>query len=134
VILIDSSVLIDYLHDRQTWATERLDELIDRTQLAVGDLILMEVLQGIRNLRELRMTEQALNRFHCFELAGAERARAAAANYRLLRSIGITPRSPIDVLIATFCIEEGVELLADDRDFRLMAPHLGLVLAGPLLS
>lgn len=134
LVLVDSSVLVDYLNDRRTWATERLDELLEEVTLAIGDLILMEVLQGIRGPRELRMVEKALAPFRCFDLGGAERARSAAASHRQLRSLGITPRSPIDVLIATFCVEEGFELLASDRDFRLMAPHLGLALLSPPLN
>lgn len=81
-----------------------------------------------------RETEEVLAGFRCLELVGTARARAAAAIYRLVRSKGVRPRSTIDVLIASFCVHEGLELLANDRDFRLMAPHVGLVLAGPVLS
>ena len=133
-ILVDSSVLIDYLRGRGGPAVEFLDRTINERQIALGDLILMEVLQGIRNPRELREAEAALESFPCFELAGVDRARSAAASYRALRSAGITPRSPVDVLIATFCIEEEFAILANDRDFRLMAPVLGLQLAGPALQ
>ena len=108
--------------------TIALDSLLGRSEAVVGDLVLMEVLQGYRNLREFQAAEAALGQLICFDLAGAARARKGAANYRHLRSLGVTPRSAIDVLIASFCAAENIRLLADDRDFVLMAPHLGLVM------
>jgi len=127
-ILVDSSVWTDHFHDRSTWATEEFDRLLGRQQLAIGDLILMEILQGVSSPRELRMLEDRAARLPCHTLGGPERARSSAVNYRLLRATGVTPRSPSDVLIATFCIEEDFELLATDRDLALMATRLDLPL------
>ena len=127
-VFVDSSVWVDYFRGIQTMATTALDDLLGRSEAVLGDLVLMEVLQGYRDLRELRSAEVALGRLDCFDLAGADRARRAAVNNRQLRSVGVTPRSTIDVLIASFCAAENIRLLADDRDFTLMAPHLGLVM------
>lgn len=93
----------------------------------------MEVLQGYRLLREARAAEALLSPLRCFSLGGERMARMAAANYRQLRALGVTPRSAIDVLIGTYCAENGLELLAIDRDFTLMAPHLGFRLLAPSL-
>lgn len=133
-ILVDSSVWIDFFANRQTWAVEELDRMFGREELHIADLILMEILQGISTRRELRAVEATIGSLPCHHLGGTERARSAAANYRLLRSFGLTPRSPIDVLIATFCVDEGVELLANDRDFTLMAGKLELALRRPALN
>jgi predicted nucleic acid-binding protein len=133
-ILVDSSVWIDHFADRRTWATDELNALLGRRTVATADLIVMELLQGVRSRRELRLLEDGLAALPCHDLGGAERARSAAANYRLLRARGMTPRSPIDVLIATFCIEEDFVLLASNRDFTLMAGHLDLALHKPTLS
>ena len=133
-ILVDSSVWIDHFADRATWATNELGRLLGRESVATADLIVMELLQGVRSRRELRLLEDGLTSLPCHELGGLERARSAAANYRLLRAEGVTPRSPIDVLIATFCIEEDFVLLTSDRDFTLMTAHLELELHGLPLS
>jgi predicted nucleic acid-binding protein len=127
-------VWIDHFGDRRTWATEELNRLLGRRPIAIADLILMELLQGVASPRELRLLETSLARLPCHNLGGAGRARSAASNYRLLRAAGVTPRSPIDVLIATFCIEEDLQLLASDRDFTLMARHLDLALLQPPLN
>ena len=127
-VLVDTSVWVDYFRGVETTVTAALDVLLGRSEAVVGDLVLMEVLQGYRSTREMRAAEAALARIDCFDLAGSARTRKAAANYRHLRSVGITPRSTIDVLIASFCAEANMRLLADDRDFVLMAPHLGLAM------
>ena len=128
LVFVDSAVWVDYFRGLETMAAAALDVLLGRNEAVVGDLVLMEVLQGYRNLRELHVAESALGQLDCFDLAGSERVRKGAANYRHLRSVGITPRSTIDVLIASFCAAENIGLLADDRDFVLMAPHLGLAM------
>ena len=133
-LLVDASVWIDYLNERMTWATETLEGAFERRLIVIGDLTLMEVLQGVRSRQFAARIERLLQPLTKVEFGGESRARAAAANYRLLRSVGVTPRSAIDVLIATFCVTEGIELLAIDRDFRLMEPVLGLRLAGPALQ
>ena len=133
-ILVDSSVWIDFFANRQTWAVEELDRMFGRAELRIADLILMEILQGISSRRELHAVETTIGKLPCYHLGGAERARSAATNYRLLRASGLTPRSPVDVLIATFCVDERVELLASDRDFILMAGKLELALRRPPLN
>lgn len=133
-ILVDSSVWIDFFADRQTWAVEELDRMFGREEVRIADLILMEILQGISTRRELLAVETTIGKLPCYDLGGAGRARSAAANYRLLRAAGLTPRSPIDVLIATFCVDERIELLANDRDFTLMAGRLELSLRRPPLN
>lgn len=133
MILVDSSVWVDYFRGSETPATTALDQSLGRSEVALADLVLMEVLQGYRLLREARAVDAFLSRLRCFTLGGDGTARAAAANYRQLRALGVTPRSSINVLIATFCAEEELDLLADDRDFTLMAPHLGLRLLIPPL-
>jgi predicted nucleic acid-binding protein len=130
-ILVDSSVWVDFFKNRETAATAAFEAatLADR-EIMTADLVIMEVLQGFRLSRDVRTAEAMFGQLPCHLLGGERRARLAAENYRTLRGAGVTPRSPIDVLIATCCVEEDLELLADDRDFRLMAPHLGLALHG----
>lgn len=129
-IVVDSSVWIDFFNDRTTSAVVQLEELIPYRRLIVLDLVLCEVLQGFRTeahqAQALRLLD--LCEFHA---AGSRAlALAAASNYRKLRAAGITPRKTIDVLIATWCIENSMPLLQSDRDFRPMREHLGLKLLG----
>jgi predicted nucleic acid-binding protein len=126
VILVDSSVWIAHLNNAATAAVARLRRLISEQPLLVGDLILCEVLQGLRSEREARLVERALRRFQTVALLDPELAVKAAANDRALRSRGITIRKTIDVIIATFCIEQGHILLHDNRDFDPMVRFLGL--------
>jgi predicted nucleic acid-binding protein len=126
VILVDSSVWIDHLNDTATGAVCRLRELIPARPLLVGDLILCEVLQGLRSEREARLVERALRRFAIVSLLDPDLAVRAAANYRALRAKGITIRKTVDLIIGTFCIERGHLLLHDDRDFDPMVRFLGL--------
>ncbi len=104
----------------------RLRELIPARPLLVGDLILCEVLQGLRSGREARLVERALLRFAIVSLLDPGLAIKAAANYRALRAKGITIRKTVDLIIGTFCIERGHVLLHDDRDFEPMVRFLGL--------
>jgi predicted nucleic acid-binding protein len=126
VILVDSSVWIDHLNDAATDPVRRLRELIPTRPLLVGDLILCEVLQGLRSDREARRVERALRRFETVALLDPDLAVKAAANYRSLRAKGITVRKTVDLVIGTFCIERGHLLLHDDRDFEPMIRFLGL--------
>jgi predicted nucleic acid-binding protein len=130
LVFVDSSAWVDYFGGTDSRAVTLLDGLLGRSEAVVGDLVLLEILQGYRLARDARTAEALLARLRCFTVGGEAMARAAAANHRQLRGLGVTPRSSIDVLIATFCIEHGLELLASDRDFSLMAPHLGLRLLG----
>ena len=126
MILVDSSVWIDYFRGRPTPQTDRLDALLGTTPLAIGDLIMTEVLQGVRSEREFRLVRTTLDAFTQIDLAGRDIAIQAAKNFRTLRGLGFTVRKTIDTIIATRCIESGYMLLHSDRDFDAFAAHLGL--------
>jgi predicted nucleic acid-binding protein len=128
-VFVDTSVWIDFFNGRVTAQTTRLRQLFGQQPLAIGDLVLMEILQGFRHEADVRRAERLLAPFECHVLGGPPLARNSARNYRRLRRLGITPRSSIDVLIGTFCAENDHHVLACDRDFALMAPHLGFILA-----
>jgi predicted nucleic acid-binding protein len=126
LILVDSSVWIGYFNGAATSKTQRLDELLGTEELAIGDLILTEVLQGFSSDRDFDQARSLLTSLKVVELGGAEIAIQAVRNFRALRAEGVTVRKTIDTLIATWCIEYGFELLHDDRDFEPFATHLGL--------
>ena len=126
MILVDSSVWIDLLRGAGTEPVRRLRALIGRQQLLVGDLILCEVLRGVRSEAQARIVEAALREFEFVSLADRDLAIKAAANYRLLRRRGVTIRTTIDLIIGTFCVERGHALLHSDRDFAPMERFLGL--------
>ncbi len=129
MILVDSSVWIDYFRGTVTPQTERLDGLLGQQPLAIGDLILTEVLQGFDNERDFSDARRMLTSLAVVELGGEEVAIQAARNFRALRQRGATVRKTIDTIIATRCIEDGYELLHNDRDFDPFAKHLGLRVA-----
>jgi predicted nucleic acid-binding protein len=126
VILVDSSVWIARLQARETPATAKLRILVAREPLLIGDLVLLEVLQGARNEAHAARIERDLRRFAVVPLLNADLAARAARNYRRLREIGITIRKTADLIIGTYCIERGHALLHEDRDFEPMEKHLGL--------
>ena len=126
MILVDSSVWIGHFRDAATEPVLRLRALIERELLLVGDLVLCEVLQGVRSDAEARLVEDALREFELVTLVDPELAIIAAANYRLLRGRGVTVRTTVDLLIGAFCIERGHVLLHNDRDFEPMERFLGL--------
>ncbi len=128
-MLVDSSVWIAHLRGHRTPATARLETEARRQPLLIGDLILLEVLQGARTEDHARRIEGALRRYTMASLLGADLAIRAARNYRTLRGLGITIRKTADIIIGTFCIENHHILLHDDRDFAPMAQHLGLMVA-----
>jgi len=129
MILVDSSVWIDYFRSADTPQVALLDSLFGRSPLAVGDLIAAEVLQGVRDEREFKWVKKTLDAFEHIDLAGYDLAVKASENYRLLRAVGVTIRKTIDTLIATRCIEDGLTLLHADRDFLPFSQHLGLKVA-----
>jgi len=129
MILVDSSVWIDYFRGADTPQVTLLDSFFGRSPLAVGDLIAAEVLQGIRDEREFKWVKKTLEAFEHIDLAGYDLAVKASENYRLLRAVGVTIRKTIDTLIATRCIEDGLTLLHADRDFLPFSQHLGLKVA-----
>ena len=126
MILVDSSVWIDYFRGTATPQTERLDSLLGSEPLAIGDLILTEVLQGFTSDRDFNQAKRLLTSLVVIELGGLEVAIQAAKNYRTLRDMGITSRKTIDTVIATRCIVGGYTLLHCDRDFEPFVMHLGL--------
>jgi predicted nucleic acid-binding protein len=126
LILVDSSVWIDYFNGTINAQTEKLDRLLGREPLATGDLILTEVLQGFDNERDFQAARKMLTSLLVVELGGQEIAIQAARNFRTLRRRGVTVRKTIDTVIATRCIESGYELLHNDRDFDPFARYLGL--------
>jgi predicted nucleic acid-binding protein len=126
LILVDSSVWVDYFKGNITPQTNKLDRLLGYEPLAVGDLILAEVLQGLASERDFRAAQRLLTTLLVVEIGGREIAIQAAMNYRILRGRGVTVRKTIDTLIATRCIESGYDLLHNDRDFDAFAAYLGL--------
>jgi len=126
VILVDSSVWIAQLKGLTTPATVKLEAAAAREPLLIGDLILLEVLQGARDEAQAVRIERALRRYAVVTLLGADLATQAARNYRRLRELGITIRKTADIIIGTFCIEQRHALLHDGRDFAPMQEHLGL--------
>jgi predicted nucleic acid-binding protein len=126
LILVDSSVWIDYFRGAATPQAEKLDGLLGREPLAIGDLILTEVLQGFASERDFNRARKLLTSLTVAPLGGEEVAIQAARNCRTLRRRGVTVRKTIDTIIATRCIESGYELLHSDRDFDAFAEHLGL--------
>jgi len=130
LILVDSSVWIDYFNGTITAQTEKLDQLLGREPLAIGDLILTEVLQGFTDERDFDQARKMLTSLTVVELAGQEIVIQAARNFRALRKAGVTVRKTVDTVIATWCIENGFDLLHNDRDFEPFVKHLGLRVVG----
>ena len=129
MILVDSSVWIDFFRGTTTPQVELLDALLGTEPLAVGDLILAEVLQGFHSDRDSNQARQLLLTFEMVNIVDLQIAIQAAKNFRALRTKGITARKTIDTLIATCCIQKGHILLHSDRDFEPFALHLGLRVA-----
>mgnify|MGYP003450016468 CR=1 FL=1 len=126
MIMVDSSVWIDFLGDSMTREVDTLASHIRDGRVLMGDLVLTEVLQGIKSDREFRVVHRALSALDTVQVVTPALAVASARNYRSLRGLGITVRKTIDCLIATWCIEHGVPLLFSDRDFEPFVEHLGL--------
>lgn len=126
MVLVDSSVWIDYLRGATTRETQTLDSLLSEDAVAVGDLIVTEVLQGVRGDKTFDRVRDELEAFTLIEIGGYNIALQAAKNYRALKARGISVRKTIDTLIATRCIEDGIPLLHSDRDFAPFVEHLGL--------
>lgn len=126
MILVDSSVWIDFFRGTQTPQAEKLDGLLGTIRIVVGDLIVAEVLQGVRDKREFQQVRKTLDTFEQVDVVGKDIAVQAARNFRKLRDLGFTVRKTIDTLIATRCIESNYALLHSDRDFDAFEAHLGL--------
>ena len=131
MILVDSSVWIDYFNGRRTWQTNLLDNLLSDVPIIVGDLILAEILQGFRSDDDYESAKSYLSDLPFRQMGGYQVALKSAQNYRILRKKGVKVRKTIDVIIGTYCILEGLPLLHDDRDFDPMGSHLSLKILSP---
>jgi len=126
MILVDSSVWVNYFNGILTWQTDLLDNYLSNIPVVMGDLILAEVLQGFRSDEDYETAKNFLGTLPFRQIGGYNVAIQSAQNYRLLRKAGVTVRKTIDIIIATFCIMEGLTLLHDDRDFDPIASHFSL--------
>lgn len=126
MILVDSSVWIDYFSGNSSPETDFLDGVLGVSAVAIGDLILAEVLQGFRHDKDYKTAKRLLGELMTFELLGTKMAVKSADNFRKLRKKGITIRKTADVIIASFCIEHSLPLLFSDKDFKPFVEHLGL--------
>ena len=126
MILADTSVWIDFFAGRQSRHVDVLKQAVQSGRLLLGDLILVELLQGPKHQRDVDRLTQAFSGLPVETLCGPAMVQVAAANYRKLRRSGITPRGTVDVIIASWCIQHAVPLLHNDRDFRVMERELGL--------
>ncbi len=126
MILVDSSVWIDYFSGNGSPETDFLDGVLGVSAIAIGDLILTEVLQGFRHDKDYKTAKRLLEELTIFELLGIKMAVKSADNFRKLRKKGVTIRKTADVIIASFCIENNLPLLFSDKDFKPFVQHLGL--------
>lgn len=126
MILVDSSVWIDYFNGNQTSQTDWLDSSLGNIPIIIGDLILTEVLQGFQNDKDFKIAKDLLLGIPFMSMGGQELALESAMNYRFLRREGVTVRKTTDIIIGTFCIHNQLTLLQCDRDFDPMVKYLGL--------
>ena len=126
MIFVDSSVWIDYFGQTSNLQTEKLDQILSVERILIGDLVLIEVLQGYRDRKEFAAAFEVLRSFEIITVGGPKVCIQAARNHGRLRSIGFTVRKSIDTIIATRCIESGYRLLHNDRDFVPFEKYLGL--------
>ena len=126
MILVDSSVWVDYFNGAETLATKKLDSLLGLEPICTGDLILAEVLQGFRQDQDYQAAKTLLCSLPVYSMLGVTLSLKSAENYRVLRKQGITIRKTIDTMIATFCIENNFSLLHSDKDFQPFQQLLGL--------
>jgi len=131
MLIVDSTVWVDYFNGVKNQQTDYLYQIADKTPILIGDLILGEVLQGFRNDTDFETARRILGKFLQVEMVNPDLAVQSARNYRLLRRKGITVRKTIDSLIATYCIENEHDLLHNDSDFDGYEKHLGLSVIHP---
>ncbi len=127
MILVDTSVWIDYLNGIDSKHTDILDNALIEGTVAIGDIIYLEILQGIRDDSEYKRVKSSLATLDQYELFGNDMISKCAENYRALRKKGMTIRKTNDVIIATYCIKYELPLLFTDRDFQPFVKHLGLI-------
>lgn len=126
MIFLDSTVLIDYFNDNPTWQVEYLDRILGNEIIIIGDIVIAEVLQGFRNDKDYQTAKNLLFEFPCYNICNKELAIKSAENLRTLRKKGITVRKTIDMIIATYCIENDLTLLHNDKDFDPISEKLNL--------
>jgi hypothetical protein len=126
VVIADTSVWIDYFNGTLSVETNALDAALEQGEVAIGDIIFLEILQGFRSDRDYKMARSKLSVLEQYEMLGRDIVIKCADNYRLLKKKGITIRKTNDIIIATFCIENKVPLLFSDRDFLPFVKHLKL--------
>ncbi len=126
-VVVDTSVWIDYFNNKITAHTNALDDLLQTSSIAVTDVILMEVLQGFRLDKDYQLAKLKLSALPCYEIMNQNNAVNYADLYRKLRKKGITIRKSNDVMIAGYCIQQGLPLLSDDKDFVPFVEHFGLL-------
>lgn len=131
MLIVDSTVWVDYFNGIVNPQTDYLDQIVDKTPILIGDLILAEVLQGFREDTDFEKARRTFGKYMQVEMVNPELALQSARNYRLLRHKGITVRKTIDSLIATYCIENEHDLLHNDSDFEGYEKHLGLSVIHP---
>lgn len=129
MIVVDSGVWIAYFKGRRTFSTDHLDELLGTEEVAVGDVIVAEVLRGFRSDSDFGVARDALTSLPVLPMLGVDRAVRSAVACRSLRERGVTVRRTIDVLVASYCADEQMPLLFDEPDLRPFVEHLGLVAA-----
>ncbi|MDH4987167.1 PIN domain-containing protein [Aminobacter anthyllidis] len=129
MIVVDTSVWIFALRNADRDSVAKLQFETGRGNVLVGDIVLLEILRGARDDRHAAFLEAHLRKYPVVPMMDGRLAPVVAANYRRLRAHGITVRALADIIIATYCIEHGHQLLHDDRDFHPMAQHLGLQMA-----
>lgn len=117
MILVDTSVWIDYFNGRKSSQTDKLDELLSTEQIIMGDIILAEILQGFRKDADFNKAKEVLDYLQCYSISNKKIAIKSAENFRTLRKKGVTVRKTTDMLIGTFCIENSIPLLHNDKDF-----------------
>lgn len=131
MILVDTSVWIDYFRGVRSATTDELDRLLGADDVVMGDIILTELLQGFTDERSFQIARDRLSVLTMVQIGGRDTAVEAALNYRRLRAVGVTARKTIDTLIATRCLVSGLALLYSDRDFDPFVQHLGMMSANP---
>lgn len=131
MVIVDSSVLIDFLSAKVNRQTNWLNRELQTQRIGITNLILCEVLQGLRTDAKFLKAQAILFDLEIFEIGNRDLAVLSANNFRILRGRGFTVRNTIDCLIATFCIQEGHVLLHNDRDFDVFEAHLGLRVVHP---
>jgi predicted nucleic acid-binding protein len=131
MLVVDSTVWIDYFNGLENPHTDYLHAIVDKTPILIGDLILAEVLQGFRDDSDFEKARRTLGRYIQVEMVNPELALQSARNYRMLRRNGVTVRKTMDSLIATYCIENEHDLLHNDSDFDGYEKHLGLRVVHP---